>query len=452
MAAQSDTSETSRLSMTVGGPPPGRSYGVANTGEQEIEEQKLANSEDQLALGHEESKKEKALRAVSNMKAKVDKLVFKCFSVTDSMTYRAEELNSWNSLWHMSFSIWSRSSLWMVTLRLFGLSFVVAILVLAVVKHPAELKVGKFSAITKFLGGFVGLLLGFFMSTSVNRWWHCAEAFQHLCGAIRNFHMYLNSCGVPDEQTTTVLRYGVVSAWILHMQLHVEAMPEDEQDAALKEGWEQVKSGEGRDPVFGMLTSDEIKVLHHVSDPPSALWMWISSYVGHLAQEGILPPLASPTYGRIVGVSMEGFNAIRDVRSSISMQAPFIYVQMLSSLVHINNIVNALSFGLTWGASIGSLLVHVGLHVSEHQGEEAKASQKQATTDMQTLLVSFFFSCFGPFVYQALLEVSIAIAQPFSNKDAVVPTQRIIHTLEKDLHDLMWLAKNISWTQPCFKK
>merc|ERR1719253_1882339 len=128
---------------------------------------------------------------------------------------------------------------------------------------------------------------------------------------------------------------------------------------------------------------------------------------------------------------------------------------MLSSLVHINNIVNALSFGLTWGASIGSLLVHMGLHVSEHQGKEGKegkASQKQATTDMQTLLVSFFFSCFGPFVYQALLEVSIAIAQPFSNVDAVVPTHRILRLLERDLTDSMTMARQISWKQPCFKK
>jgi len=410
-----------------------------------------APPEDELPREHAETKKELAVKAVRNMKAKVDKLVFKSFSVTDSMTYRAEELNSWNSLWHMSFTVWNRSSLWLVTLKLFSLSFVVAMIVLAVCKNPAELKVSKFTAISNFLRVFVGLLLGFFMSASVNRWWGCAEAFQHLCGSIRNLHMYLNSCGVPDEQTTTVLRYGVVSAWILHMQLHIEAMPDEEQDAALKEGWEEIKSGEGHDPVFGVLTSDELKSLHEVSDPPSALWMWISSYVGHLAQDGILPPLASPTYGRIVGVSMEGFNAIRDVRSSISMQAPFIYVQMLSSLVHINNIVNALSFGLTWGASIGTLLVHMGLHVSVHQGE-AKASHEQATADVQDLLVSFFFSCFGPFVYQALLEVSIAIAQPFSNKDAVVPTERIINVLERDLHDLMWLAKQISWTQPRFKK
>merc|ERR1719316_66234 len=97
------------------------------------------------------------------------------------------------------------------------------------------------------------------------------------------------------------------------------------------------------------------------------------------------------------------------------------------------------------------MLVHLGVKVFEVH-DEAKASERQAATDMQTLLVSFFFSCFGPFVYQALLEVSIAIAQPFSNKDAVVPTERILNELEKDLHDAMRLAKLVSWSQPCFKE
>merc|ERR1719162_1023371 len=82
----------------------------------------------------------------------------------------------------------------------------------------------------------------------------------------------------------------------------------------------------------------------------------------------------------------------------------------------------------------------------------AGASATEATHDVQTLLVSFFFSCFGPFVYQALLEVSIAIAQPFSNKDAVVPTARILHLLERDLHDGLKMAKQAPWKQPCFKK
>lgn len=371
--------------------------------------------------------------------------------VQDAMTYHTQDLASWNSLYHVSFTVWNRRSLWMITLKLLGLSTVVALLVLLLVHDPASLKVSKFTEISSFLRVFVGLLLGFFMSASVNRWWSCAEAFQGLCNSMRSLQIVLNSCGVPEEHANHVLRYGVVSAWILHMQLHIEAMKPSKHNAAVKAMWEKIASGEDRDPTFGKVLPEELEALKAVSDPPGQLWMWVGSYLGHLAQEGIIPPLASPTYGRFLGISLEGFNALRDVRASISVQAPFIYVQMLSSLVHINNIVNALSFGMTWGASLGTFLAHWGVPVATHP-EAAEATHKEATTDMQTLLVSFFFSCFGPFVYQALLEVSIAIAQPFSNKDAVVPTERILHLLERDLHDGMAISKKISWTQPCFKK
>merc|ERR1740133_815769 len=99
----------------------------------------------------------------------------------------------------------------MITLKLLGLSTVVALLVLLLVHDPASLKVSKFTEISSFLRVFVGLLLGFFMSASVNRWWSCAEAFQGLCNSMRSLQIVLNSCGVPEEHANHVLRYGVVS-------------------------------------------------------------------------------------------------------------------------------------------------------------------------------------------------------------------------------------------------
>lgn len=386
--------------------------------------------------------------------APIDTPLKKQGHVLDSMTYHAEDLTTWSSLWYVSFTVWRRYSLWLVTLKLFGVSLVVALMVLVISQDPASLQVSKFTAISNFLRVFVGLLLGFFMSVSVTRWWACAEAFQRLCSAVRCLHIYLNSCGVCEELMTKVLRYGVVSAWILHVQLHIEALPAEEMADGIDEGWEKLRTCEGHDETLGKLLPEEFEILQRASDPPGVLWMWMGSIIGHMAEEGHIPGLASPTYGRIVGLTLDGFNAIRDVRTSITVQAPYIYVQMLSSLVHINNIVNAVSFGMTWGASMGTLLVYLGVRYRLHDASASKvvATHEEATADMQTLLVSFFFSCFGPFIYQALLEVSIALAQPFSTQDAVVPTDRILRQLEKDLLDTMGLAKKISWQQPRFKK
>lgn len=372
--------------------------------------------------------------------------------VQDAMTYHAQDLSSWGSLFSIQYSVWNRRSLWIITMKLLALATFVALMVLICVRDAEAFakEAKKFGQISRFLSTFVGLLLGFFMSTSVQRWWACAENFHKLCAAVRGLHIGLNSCGVPEEELKHILRYGVISAWILHMQLHVEAQSDHEQEDTLRRGWEHIRTGEGHDEEFGQVTSEEMAVLRGVSDPPGALWMWIGSLLGSFAEDGLIPPLASPTYGRLMNIGLEGFNSIRAVRCAISVQAPFIYVQMLSSLVHINNIVNAIGFGLTWGASLGTMLAHWGVPYWGHVGKEI--TNEQAQKDTQSLLVSFFFSCFGPFVYQALLEVSIAIAQPFSNKDAVVPTARIIHLLERDLHDGLKMAKQIPWKQPVFKK
>merc|ERR1719465_207937 len=97
-----------------------------------------------------------------------------------------------------------------------------------------------------------------------------------------------------------------------------------------------------------------------------------------------------------------------------------------------------MAFGLTCGTATGVVLASTGLHP-----HGATATMEKSGHDMQSLLISFTFSCFGPFVYQALLEVSVAIAQPFSNKDAIIPTHRMIRSLERDLHDATRVAGKV---------
>merc|ERR1719329_1368952 len=77
---------------------------------------------------------------------------------------------------------------------------------------------------------------------------------------------------------------------------------------------------------------------------------------------------------------------------------------------------------------------------------------KDVTKDGQNVLVSFFFSIFGPFLYQALLEVSICIAQPFASESGKIPTERLLRHLEQDLRDGARMAANVPfWEQPTFK-
>merc|ERR1719189_1131723 len=71
-----------------------------------------------------------------------------------------------------------------------------------------------------FLNVFVGLLLGFFLSSSMNRWYGCINAFLELLDAVRSMQMQMTALGVSQERQSTLSRYGVLSAWLLHLSLN----------------------------------------------------------------------------------------------------------------------------------------------------------------------------------------------------------------------------------------
>mmetsp|Transcript_6437 Transcript_6437/g.14081 ORF Transcript_6437/g.14081 Transcript_6437/m.14081 type:complete len:425 (-) Transcript_6437:70-1344(-) len=410
------------------------------------------SAEKQPLLAAEKAPEKSVIQKLQDHGKTLHEAVFPTHEVRDAMTYQASKLSSWNSLLVTSHTVWCQRSLWMMALKLFAFSMVVALLVLILIPDPSDLKVSRFADIVEFLRIFVGLLLGFFMSASVQRWWSCAEGFMQLFDAIRCLQIQFISLGVPEDRCIHCLRYGVLSGWILSMQLEVEALPERDREEAHRKNWENLrvglrphKSGGGADEKLGVALPEELDVLSKTSDPSSCLWMWVGSLIGCLSMDGLIPPMASPIYGRIMQLAEQAHDAIRNVRSNISIQAPFIYVQMLASMVHINNLVNAVSFGLTAGASLGTILSFMRVHP-----QEARASGREASTDAQSLLSSFFFSCFGPFVYQAMLEVAIAIAQPFSHEHAILPTVHMIQTLEEDLNDGFEIAKKAPWHKPSY--
>jgi len=357
--------------------------------------------------------------------------------VKDSMTYHMQELGQWTSLCNLTHTVWGSGSLWVVAARLWLCSCLIAIIVAVSVPDPSELDGSKFTEIATFLRVFISLLLGFFMAASVKRWWACVESFIGLCGTLRNLQMMLLACDAPKHEVTQALGYGVTSAKLLSLELHVQALPSEQQTIAERKGWQDLREKveeSDQDLGFAKLKPEEVDALQQLSDPAGTLWIWIGTYLGTLAGRGHVRALAGPIFARCMVLSSQGLDKILKVRSCITVQAPFIYVQMLSSLVHISNITSAISFGMSLGTAVAKYLVAYDMHIHISKKDLGSA---EASVELQALLVSFVFGAVGPVVYQALLEVSVAIAQPFSNSKALVPTDRILEQLVKDLNDGM---------------
>eukprot|EP00747_Dinoflagellata_sp_TGD_P096117 gnl/TRDRNA2_/TRDRNA2_166732_c1_seq2.p2 gnl/TRDRNA2_/TRDRNA2_166732_c1~~gnl/TRDRNA2_/TRDRNA2_166732_c1_seq2.p2 ORF type:complete len:239 (-),score=48.88 gnl/TRDRNA2_/TRDRNA2_166732_c1_seq2:98-718(-) len=180
-----------------------------------------------------------------------------------------------------------------------------------------------------------------------------------------------------------------------------------------------------------------------------------------MAADGDIPPMQSPTYGRIMNLLQSAHASIRVVKSSMNLQAPFVYTHMLATLVIINNILNALAFGLLAGVTVGTIVQAKGIPESPIPGApeppkdpfKDKATEGQMSRDIQNLVIGFMFMVVGPCLYQALLQVAILIAQPFNNEDAMIPVMRLLNDLERDLRDGWRFANNTpAWSAPSFKE
>jgi len=381
--------------------------------------------------------------------------------VVDSMTYKADILTSWTCLFHLQGvkTAFTSPTAWRMVGRLFLLSIVCAAFLLLAVPNPSQLRTSKFQKIAVFLRVFVGLLLGFFLSTSVNRWFECTQGFLELYDSIRSMQVQLLALGVPEEQRERVLRYATVSGWLLGMTLQIEALScQQERGHAVEEMYdslridaelagEQGSGGELSVHRFNVLEDKEIAVVRSMDDPASMMWIWVASYIGRMANDGWIPPMQSPTYGLLMSCVKEAHQAIRTVRQAVLVQSPFIYVHLLASLVHVNNIVNAISFGIVLGSAVGTCLQYHGASgvYRSHSGEQ------DLVADLENLIISFFICMLGPFLYQVLLESCICISQPFASEESQIPTDRLMQRLQQDLTDARRMAASLpSWRAPAF--
>mmetsp|Transcript_13490 Transcript_13490/g.39386 ORF Transcript_13490/g.39386 Transcript_13490/m.39386 type:complete len:449 (+) Transcript_13490:63-1409(+) len=373
--------------------------------------------------------------------------------VEDTMSYEAGFLTSWGAFTVRVKTVWRKARIWWMMFRLLCVSMCVAAAVLALAPNPAQLHTSKFTKIGDFMNMFVGLLLGFFLTTTVTRWLACAKGFLEMFDGIRNLQMNLVALGVPSKKRYRCLRYALLSAWFLTQELACPSDPERKQKY-IDDMWETLRalsSGDQPEAYFRLLPEEE-KAMADVQVRSSMMWLWVSSYVGRLAQDGDIPGMGTPTFCSLMHLVQSAHCGVISVRASVMVKAPFVYVHLMACLVHINNLVNAVSFGLIIGSALGTLLMHFnGTMTLAHYYKHA--TSKDLVRDMENLVVTLFINMVGPFLYQSLLEVSISIAEPFCNPDSMLPTSRLLALMETEIHDGNRLAKEPpAWEAPYFKE
>lgn len=385
-------------------------------------------------------------------------------NVTDAMTYNADGFMTWDVFFGYSFSIWKSAGVWMMAKRLLRVSLCVAVLELLLASDPSSLDPLRFAQIGVVLNVFVGLLLGFFLQSSTIRWFDCVGGFLMLGNSVRNLQMQLRTLGANQSHCDMATRYGVASAWLLNSQMRSLGKPPSEQPGAREAMWkamqaspstgnagvEQEQGQEQEQAPIGKLLPQEVDKLRDVSDYPGLVWIWVGSLLGRMAEDGEIPSMASPTYGRIVQLAQDAQGGMRQVRSTILVQMPFSYVHTLATIVHINNLLSAISFGLTLGASLGSVFIHLNPHL--HLWNVKPQPAHFMIQDAQFIIIQFFKCFLAPIVYQSFFEIGLGIAQPFQRADGAIPVERLLRKLEADLLDAdRLMSETPNWQKPCFR-
>lgn len=392
-------------------------------------------------------------------------------------SYETMPLGTWTTFVYHVGTVWETSEIWIVAGHLLSLSAFVAFLTFFVTVSPEALDISVFSEMSVVLKVFTAFLLGFFIKASMQRWTDTIEGFLRLFNSTRDLLMQLQVLGASPDFCDQITRYGVLSAKFLASELcdeQVDGEAQGEDALALEKG-----SGGTASRGFGkfhvrclrsqhrsdtveellqeeLLKPDEAAVLDTVVDHPTLMWVWVALILGRLAQDGQIPGMASPTYGRLMTLTQQAQEGIRTVYVSMLVQMPFVYVHMLAMLVHSNNILSAISFGLTLGQCSSRILSRFDIRVYD-ASRRAPPLDGSVQNDVQLIIMSMITSYFAPLLYQAALQIGLTLAQPFNaqgqSQVGAIPTDKMIETLQRDLaHARTMTDEPPGFTRPYFKK
>lgn len=412
------------------------------------------SKKDDLEAGDQPSRADRELRISEHM-AKIPTL--DKFETENAivMDYNTHDLATWQTYRFLAGTIFQNVILRWLVLRLLFMSLGVALGLMYFGLRPEYIFNMHFGTMNKTLNFFVGILLGFFLGSSVERWVDAVGGCLALFDSIRNLNMQFLALGVNRDRCRAVTRYGLLSCEFLSLELHMRSIgsPEDRKveareicEGPLMAGLEEWE----KDSI------EEVFIEHNRVS--SQVWIWVASLIGRMAQDGDIPGMATPTYGRIMSLAQDAQEGIRQVRVSMTVQLPFIYVHTLAFLVHMNNICAAIDFGAVIARNSAGMLWFFDIHIMHSDLLAEPVKHKDLRACAEEIIAQFVTALVPALMYQAVLQIGLIMAQPFDETFgkgiSVIPTRQLVNQLKSDIKLAEKMAHSVppaAWIQPCFK-
>merc|ERR1712039_786417 len=104
-----------------------------------------------------------------------------------------------------------------------------------------------------------------------------------------------------------------------------------------------------------------------------------------------------------------------------------VYVHTVATIVQVNNLLSAVSLGLTLGATFGITVARLNQYVGVYSN--LSPPTRPIVEDLQEVLVQLFKCFIAPVLYQAFFEIGVSIATPYTNDDGEIPTMHLMDDL-----------------------
>lgn len=397
--------------------------------------------------------------------------------------YADESLLSWQALCFTTGTIFFNRRVWIVVPYVWFVMLVSASLVYFGVPNSQRMDTTKFNDFVVYLKVFITFLLGLFLSTAFKRWWASVGSFKHFMTAIKQLMFTLHALNVVDALFDEVKRLTITSCFIMNYEVQMESE----------------SSLEKRDELFGK-TVDKLQRHGYITPVEreeletsqkkmlgvhsTMIWTWIGEVMTRVKNEptkfGVKP--APPMYVRLLFLCHDCMRMVEELKTNLTVQVPFSYAHMLAWMIHVANILLAISCGLAMGSAMDEMVarsdVVVGPYDDSGMNEDTdaggdgggaaggyadllllqllrRAVPKRILTQfygaVQVCTMQLLVATLQPLLYQSFLVIAHSMCYPFGNKMGHMPTESFIQQLQFEM-DVMETSAHQKQSEPEEKK
>lgn len=375
------------------------------------------------------------------------------FSHNDKLIYYDHEgLLSWRAVFALGGNALLQPAVWQMGVSVIVIAAVTALIVVNFVPMARAINTQRFNLFLGFLKIFISFMLGIYVQNAFKRWHGALTQFEKYLVSIKQMLCLFHSIHVDPETIAQVQRQAIAASYILNTEIH-NLQTYDKDAKRSMSGTLNWLRDETR-----LLRHQEHAKLHEVTAWKQSTkafgtlavsctaWSWIGEQVSRAKlSDGSTP--APPMHVRVLALCQECMGRVEELKMNIVTQVPYMYAQLLSFLVYVNNLLLAISSGLIIGSSMAEIRSR-SAQLSQPGSEDNNGKHMSRVGEFyeacQVAGIQMMIVVVEPMLYVAFLNIAHNLCYPYGDKRFHLPTESFIARLHVELHVL---KKGREWSK-----